>query len=184
MRPATATAVALLVAVFFAVSVGACGKTRLSEGGETWHAFREIEYRAPKAAMHGEQDGVLPGPGGLGGVPAGERPSVGVSVQGPHGFQLEIFREPGLKTLASERGWLLSQSETTNLVEKVTPNGWELTYDSVVYGTPTGKFHVHYAVLAGRQFTCRFSDAGSKDVAAAEAVCRSMRAKTTLQVPP
>ncbi len=157
--------------------VASCGKTQVAN--ESWYVFREIELLAPKSASLGEQDGVLPGPGGLGGVPTGERPSVDVGVDGPHGFHLTIFREPGPRTLEGEKSSMASNKYGTNPVGKVTANGWELTYDAEVYGTPTGRSRLFYAAVAGKHFTCIFAEPNCKDVAAAEAVCRSMRAKTT-----
>ena len=73
------------VIVLAFVTLG-CRKT------EALRTFREIEVRVPLDATAGEKDGVLPGPGGLGGIPAGVRPQLDVSRAGPHGFLLQILK--------------------------------------------------------------------------------------------
>lgn len=71
----------------------ACGKTT---GGapppSDWQSFDGIQYRAPVGTNVNVSDGVLPGPGGQGGIPSGVRPMVVLTKPNPNGFYVEIVR--------------------------------------------------------------------------------------------
>ena len=70
------------------VALNGCGKQRdgassAPEPSSEWSVFEGIEYRAPPGTHAMLRDGVLPGPGGQGGVPTGVRPSVTLTRSGP-----------------------------------------------------------------------------------------------------
>jgi hypothetical protein len=116
---------------------------------------------------------VLPGPGGLGGIPSGEHIVLKLTHPDPSSFYVEIIKTAEPKALE------IYQTHQRNLTTKVTPTGWEVTYDSprTSDGQGTIKNAVFYADLAGGHYTCRYMDINCPDKAAAEAICRSMLSK-------
>jgi hypothetical protein len=150
---------------------------------QSWQPFQEIEFRADKAVSVRETDGVLPGPDGLGGVPSGERISLTVSLAGPRGYHVEIVRTALPRTAATERGILEQIHQGESFVEKTTANGWELEYSQRLppaapgASSKTTRVHVRYREVSGKYFHCSWADVNCPDTTAAEAVCRSMRAR-------
>jgi len=148
-----------------------------SAASSEWTDFQGIQYRAPAGTNVLSADGVLPGPGGLGGIPSGVR--ISVTLTKPKGFYVEIVKNAQPTSLEGEKHVLLANKVGTNMVDKATPTGWELTYDMPVTddARPAAKAHELYADLAGGHFTCSYADVNCPDPAAAEAICRSLRAK-------
>ncbi|MEO8701266.1 MAG: hypothetical protein ABI867_14550 [Kofleriaceae bacterium] len=149
----------------------ACSSSSTSE----WRTFYGIEYRTSKASSSSIVDSVLPGPGGLGGSPVGERPVVTISEAGPHGFYVTITKSSYAMTLDAAKATLLSNKIGEQLVGKTTPTGFELAGVQTSPGGPSTPFHEIYVDLAGGHYDCLYADANCADPAAAEALCRSMR---------
>jgi hypothetical protein len=61
---------------------------------------------------------------------------------------------------------------------KTTPAGWELTYERLdTTGASSGIVHMVYADINGKHYPCTWAEVSCADRAAADAICRSMRAK-------
>ncbi len=149
----------------------ACGSST-----SEWRTFYGIEYRTTKASSSSIVDSVLPGPGGLGGSPVGERPVVTIAEAGPHGFYLTITGSSYAMTLEGQKSTLVSNKLGSNFVGKTTPTGFELVGDQTSPGGgPSTRFHEIYVDLAGGHYDCIYAEVNCADPAAAEAVCRSMR---------
>lgn len=173
--------------------LGACGKETTSTSTSTstssspspspsvpsseWTDFQGIQYRAPAGTNVMSADGVMPGPGGLGGIPTGVR--ISVTLTKPRGFYVEIVKNAQPTSLEGEKYVLLANKVGTKMVGKATSTGWELTYDMPVTNDaqPATQAHELYADLAGGHFTCSYADVNCPDPAAAEAICRSLRPK-------
>ena len=171
--------------------LGACGKERVRTiatssptpssstpaASSDWTDFEGIQYRAPAGTNVERRDGVLPGPGGQGGIPGGDR--ISVTLTKPNGFYVEIVKNARPTSLEGEKYALVAAKAGTNMVDKVTSTGWELTYDMPVTGNGKTATQAHelYADLGGGHFMCSYADVNCPDAAAAEAICRSLRAK-------
>jgi len=155
---------------------GGCGKEKLV-ANETWHTFEGIEYRAPKGAVQQVQDGVLPGPGGLGGIPSGQHIEARITSQEGKLF-MSLVRSAAPKTLEATEKTLEANHIARGLAGKTTPTGWELTYEQIdTTGASIGKVHVVYADVAGGHYECTWAEVNCGDHAAADALCRSLRPK-------
>jgi hypothetical protein len=152
-----------------------CGKETSASSAE----FHGVQYEAPAGTHARVADGVLPGPGGGGGIPSGVRISLTLTHRDPRGFYVEIVKTAAPRSLDAEKATLLANKVGSNMVGKVTPTGWELTYDMPVTNDAriASQSHVLYADLAGGHYTCSYADVNCTDRAAAEAICRSMRPK-------
>lgn len=155
----------------------ACGKRVPTSSSPTsaseWTDFEGIQYRAPAGTNVERRDGVMPGPGGQGGIPTGVR--ISVTLTKPHGFYVEIVKNASPTSLEGEKQALLAAKAGTNMVDKITSTGWELTYDMPT--TTATQAHELYADLAGGHFMCTYADVNCPDSAAADAICRSLRQK-------
>jgi hypothetical protein len=176
------------VALALVAALSACGR----EGSGTtsalgtkleWKDFYGIQYQAPPGTDERTTNGTLPGPGGLGGVQTDERPSVTLSMTEPHRFYVEIVKPKERVSLEGMK-YVLPQLKATNIVAAPTSAGWDLTYDTQEEGAPTSKdggstskTHIIYVELAGGNYQCTYGEVSCSDVAAAESICRSMRAK-------
>ncbi|HTN92607.1 MAG TPA: hypothetical protein VL242_53430 [Sorangium sp.] len=148
-----------------------------ADGKGAWRDFHGIQYRADGAHAH-ESDGVLPGPGGLGGLPSGERPSVVLTR--PDGYHVEIAKPAQRASLEAEKASLEQSHAGSNFREIATPDGWELTYDMPTQpgaepGRSGGRAHIIYREIAAGNYRCSWADVNGRDPKAAEAVCRSIR---------
>lgn len=175
-----------------AVLLGACGKETVSTSASSasasaspsspapeWTDFQGIQYRAPAGTNVMTRDGVMPGPGGQGGIPAGVR--ITVTLTKPKSFYVQIIKNATPTSLEGEKYVLLGNKVGTNMIGKVTSTGWELTYDMPVTNDARVATQAHelYADLAGGHFMCSYADVNCPDPAAAEAICRSMRPEPT-----
>ncbi len=152
------------------------GLIACSTSNSEWRTFYGVEYHTSKASSSSVVDSVLPGPGGQGGSPVGERPVVTVAQAGPHGFYLTITRSSYAMTLEGEKSTQVSNQIGSKLVGKTTPTGWELVGDQTSPGGgPPTPFHEIYVDLAGGHYDCIYAAVNCADPAAAEAVCRSIR---------
>jgi len=143
-----------------------------------WSDFYGIQYRAPAGTNAMTQDGTLPGPGGMGGIPRGVRVSVRLSKPAPLGFYVEIIRTAEPVSLEAMKHALVGSTAGSNMVGHVTSTGWDLIYDMPgAAGASTSKAHIVYVDIAGGHFQCIYAEANCTDPAAAEAICRSMRPK-------
>lgn len=142
-----------------------------------WTDFQGIQYRAPSGTSALSAGGVLPGPGGLGGIPSGVR--ISVTITKPNGYYVEIVKSAQPTSLDGEKQGLLGSKAGTNMVGKATNTGWELTYDMPVTNDARVATQAHelYVDLAGGHFKCTYADVNCPDPAAAEAICRSLRPK-------
>jgi hypothetical protein len=142
-----------------------------------WIDFEGIEYRAPEGTTMNVEDGVLPGPGGLRGIPSGERIEASIAKKGA--FYLQLVRTRLPPTLEGTKQSLLANHVGRNLKGTVTQTGWELTYEHIdSSGASPGKAHVIYAYIAGKHYECSWADVNCPDPVAAEALCRSLRPKS------
>jgi len=118
------------------------------------------------------RDGVLPGPGGMGGIPRGERPSVKLTMPGAKSFYVDIEKPKDPVSLDGMKRVIVGMKMGTKIVTKTTANGWEITYAS-----DDGNAHILYADIAGGHYQCTYADVNCGDPAMADAICRSLRAK-------
>lgn len=154
--------------------VAAC---RIQSGGD-FIDFEGIQYRAPAGSTMQVQDGVLPGPGGLGGVPSGQRVEASIGRPNPNGLHVTIVRTAEPASLEGTKQSLAANRVGRNMNGKITPAGWELTYEQLdTMGTPWGIVHMVYADINGKHYQCTWAEVSCADRAAADAICRSMRAK-------
>ena len=152
----------------FVVLVAACKKTDTTP----WIGFYGVEVKAPAGTDVHRTDSVLPGPGGQGGSPVGERPSV--TLTRAQSFNVEVRKLPQPMTYEDAIAVLEKSPGNANFRGKRAPHGWELTYDMA--GAPPVKVSLIYADLGGGHYECGWTSQ-SPDVEAAEAVCRSVRAR-------
>lgn len=187
------------VLVFAAIALGclACGKDR-SVGASTdaspdaspapvvtgvapsmiWRDFHGVEFLSASEAHVSEKDGVMPGPGGMGGIPPGERPSATVTLAGPRGFYVQIEKTKDPVSPDGMKRVIVGMKMGTNIVTKTTANTWEITYartDAADAEPPNA--HILYFDIAGGHYQCTYADVNCGDRAAADAICRSLRAK-------
>jgi|GEM_PF-3366983 len=154
--------------------MGACGGT--SSSG--WSDFYGIQYQAPAGTTAQVTDSVLPGPGGEGGSPTGERPDVVLILPGAHGFRVQIVKPSEPVSLDGMKYVLVGNKVGSNHVGTATKTGWELTYDvRSEESSSTSKAHIIYADIAGGHYQCEYDEASTGDAAVAEAICRSIRPK-------
>ena len=153
--------------------IGACGAS--SSG---WSDFYGIQYQAPAGTTAQVTDSVLPGPGGEGGTPVGERPDVVLILPGAHGFRVQIIKPSESVSLDGMKYVLVGNKVGSNHVGTATKTGWELTYDvRSEDSSSTSKVHIIYADIAGGHYQCEYDEASTGDPVVAEAICRSLRPK-------
>ena len=163
-----------LAVTLVAIAVGACATS--SSG---WSDFYGIQYQSPAGTTAQITDSTLPGPGGEGGSPAGERPDVVLILPGAHGFRVQIVKPAEPVSLDGMKYALVGNKVGSNHVGTATKTGWELTYDvRSEDSSSTSKVHIIYADVAGGHYQCSYDEASTGDPAVAEAICRSLRAKT------
>lgn len=131
-----------------------------------------MQYQAPVGTDARVTTSVLPGPGGMGGSPTDERPWVDLALRDR--FFVTITKTQEQATLDSIKASYEANKIGSNFVGKPTATGFELTYAST---NAPGTGHMIVANLGGGHYQCSFHDQNCKDVAAAEAICRSMRVK-------
>ena len=141
-----------------------------------WRDFYGVEYRAPPGTNALNKNGVLPGPGGRGGVPADERPNVVLTK--PQAFNVEIVKTTKPVSMEGMMYTLGQNKIGSNLNGKATTVGWDLTYETVRGDSTPSKTHIIYAALSGGFYQCTYDESTSPDPKAAEAICRSIRPKT------
>ena len=151
----------------------ACGSSPTTESFD----FYGIQYQAPPGTTAGITRSVLPGPEGLGGSPVDERPYVTITLAGR--FSVQITKTQGPSTLEGTKALYIANRIGTNHTGVTTPTGWELTYRTARSddATKTSSVHLMYADLGGGHYECIYGEQNCPDIAAAEAICRSMRAK-------
>jgi hypothetical protein len=142
-----------------------------------WSDFYGIQYKAPAGTNAQSHDGVLPGPGGQGGIPRGVRPSVVLMKPAPQSFYVEILKTSEPVSLEGMQYVLAGNKVGSNFIGKATSTGWELTYDAARGGGSTSKSHILYMDSAGGHYQCTFDEGNCGDAGAAEAICRSFRPK-------
>jgi len=144
-----------------------------------WKEFHGIEVQIP-AGTHAEvQESVLPGPGGQGGSPTGERPTLTLFMAGANHFHLQIIKSSEPTSLDGMERVIRGNHMGTNLVGKQTAHGWELSYNAIAEGetTPGKPVHTIFNDIAGGHFECTYGEANCADPAVADAICRSIRVK-------
>ena len=164
---------------FLLLVLVACGadKATPAPAVSEWTDFYGIQYQAPPGTTARITESVLPGPGGEGGSPVGERPYVELSMPGR--FHVTITKTRGASTLDATKALYVANKLGTDHAGASTPTGWELTYrvprsdDS----TKTSVAHLVYAALGGGHYECSYDEQNCADPKAAETICRSMRAK-------
>lgn len=143
-----------------------------------WKDFVGVQYQAPSGANATFKDGVMPGPGGQGGIPTGERPSLTLSMAGPKGFYVQLEKPKDAVSLDGMKRVIDGMKMGTNVVTKKTANGWEISYartDAADAEPPNA--HILYFDIAGGHYQCTYADVNCGDPAMADAICRSLRAK-------
>ncbi len=153
------------------------GAAPSSSSGE-WIDFEGIQYRAPAGTQQLVKDGVLPGPGGLGGIPSGQRIHASISKPNPNGLFVELLRTADPVTLEGMKSSLVANGIARHLVGKTTTPGWELTYEQIDGADASiGEVHIVYADLGGKHYQCTWAETNCADKKAADGICRSLRAK-------
>ncbi len=164
---------------FLLVVLVACGadKAAQSPAVSEWTDFYGIQYQAPPGTAARVTDSVLPGPGGEGGSPVGERPYVALSMPGR--FHVTITKTRAASTLAATKALYVANRLGTDHAGTSTATGWEMTYrvprsdDS----TKTSVAHLVYAALGGAHYECSYDEQNCPDREAAASICRSIREK-------
>jgi hypothetical protein len=162
-------------------SATAIPSTTATASSNEWTDWEGIQYRAPPGTNALLRDGVMPGPGGQGGIPGGDHMSV--TLTKPNGFYVELVKDASPTSLEGEKYVLTEGGKLKReMVGKVTSSGWELSYD---YGTSKDggrvpQTHEIYTDIAGGHFKCTYGADNCPDATAAEAICRSLRPKPTL----
>lgn len=154
----------------------ACGSTPPSPPAAEWSDFYGIQYQAPPGTDARITRSVLPGPGGGGGSPTDERPYVTLSAAG---FYVTITKTQERSTFDTTKQVYLANQVGTDHTGVTTATGWEMRYRMPRSDDPTKTSGVHlvYAELGGGNYECSYGEQSSRDLAAAEAICRSMRVK-------
>jgi hypothetical protein len=123
-------------------------------------------------------DGVLPGPGGKGGIPTGARPRVVLAKPGPDGFYVELAKPSEPVSLDGMKYSLTGNKIGSNFVSTITSAGWDLTYDTPRGDGSTSVTHIIYVDIGGGHYECTYDEGNGGSAAAAEGICRSLRPKT------
>ena len=162
----------VFVLLLVLIVLAACRK----EAG--WIDFEGIQYRAPHGTAQRVEDGVLPGPGGQGGIPSGVRVEASITKPNPNGLFVQIVRTAEPASLDGTKQSLSANHVGREMKGATTQAGWELTYEQLdANGAPVGNVHMVYRDIGGGHYQCTWGEANCADRAGADAICRSMRAK-------
>ncbi|HUS67248.1 MAG TPA: hypothetical protein VMZ28_22075 [Kofleriaceae bacterium] len=110
-------------------------------------------------------------------IPTRIEPAISVTGEAAAGFfMVDIKKPPERVTLEGMISSLRQRAEVAEPKGTAETNGWSLTYQwKNADGTSTTMRHRHYA-LPDSDYDCVYDETNSKDVAAAGAICASIKA--------
>jgi hypothetical protein len=109
------------------------------------------------------------------GAPTEVTPGITLFRPDTHDFALAIQKLPGVVSLDGMKWTMGQQAQASRIAGRPTGSGWDVEYRWTSDGAPPTTIYVRYLQLPDQQYQCQYDDGSSKQLAVAEAICRSIR---------